>query len=78
MANAVAQLVAHHVRVGAHLLGLTFAYAQVVDQFVATDGIALIEDVFVDRSWRADTAFLSHFFQHLAEFELLFRRRLGA
>jgi hypothetical protein len=64
-ANAVAQLAAYLLRVGAHAFGVALAHAQVVDQRLAFNGVALIEDVFVDGAWGADAAFLGDLLQRL-------------
>ena len=46
----------HGFGVSAHLVGVAALHAQVVDQHIAFGGVALIENVFVDRPWRADAA----------------------
>ena len=78
VADAGAQLGTYGIRVGTHLLCLAFAYAQVIDQFMAINGVALIQEVFVDGPWGTDAALFGDLFQHLAQFILLIGGRLGS
>ncbi|MCY1458714.1 hypothetical protein D9M71_761190 [compost metagenome] len=51
-------------------------HTQVIDQLFAFDGVALVEDVFVDRPRRAHAALLGNFLQHLAQLVFLLGRSI--
>ncbi|MNP70261.1 hypothetical protein D3C76_1664750 [compost metagenome] len=52
-------------------------HAQVVDQRLAFNGVALVQNVFIDGARGADAAFLGDFLQHLVQLELLLGSCLG-
>ena len=54
---------------------MAWLHTEVVDQLVVLYGVTLVEDVFVDRSRRADVAFAGYLIEQLAQ--LLFLQRGG-
>lgn len=72
-AHAGRQLFAHALRMVAYLLCVGLTDTEVIDQFLAFDAVALIEDVLVNGAGRADTALPGNLFQQAVQFVLLQR-----
>ncbi|MNJ69522.1 hypothetical protein D3C77_658800 [compost metagenome] len=75
--DAGTQLGTHRIRVGAHLGGVSLAYAEVIHQLVSFHRVALVEDVLVDCAGRAGAALLGDFLEHVAQLIVLERCGLG-